>query len=182
MTLLIIGTILFFALHLLPSLPLRANLVDKMGVKKYKLLFSLLSVLGLGLIIYGFSLSDFIPLWDPLPWGRTAAIFTMPLAVILLCAADMPNNIKRYVRHPMLIGLMLWGGTHLAANGDLASSILFMSFALFAFLDVIFVTVGGRYKPKAPVSVAWDAATVITGLVVYALIFHFHGSITGMPL
>jgi len=77
---------------------------------------------------------------------------------------------------------MLWGATHLAANGDLASTILFMSFTLFALLDVILVTVGGRYKPKAPVSAVWDLAVVIIGLVVYALIFHFHGSITGMPL
>jgi uncharacterized membrane protein len=182
MTLLIIGTVLFFALHLLPSLPLRASLVANMGANQYKILFSLISALGLGLIIYGFSLSHFVPLWEPLPWGRTAAIITMPVAVILLCAAELPNNIKRYVRHPMLIGIMLWGGTHLAANGDLASTILFMSFALFAIFDVILVTVGGRYKPKAPVSALWDLAVVIIGLVVFVLIFYFHGSITGMPL
>lgn len=182
MTLLILGTIIFFILHLLPSLPLRTKLVEMMGAKQYKIAFSLFSILGLGLIIYGFSLSDFIPLWDPQPWGRAAAIVIMPLAIILLCAADMPNNLKRYVRHPMLIGLMLWGGTHLAANGDLASTILFMSFVLFAVLDVILVTVGGRYKPKPPVSMVWDLAVVVIGFVVYVLVFYFHGSITGMPL
>lgn len=182
MTILIIGTFIFFALHLLPSLPIRASIVAKWGLKKYKILFSLVSILGLGLIIYGFSLTHFIALWDPLPWGRTAAIVTMPLAVILLCAADMPNNIKRFVKHPMLIGLMLWGATHLAANGDLASSILFLSFTLFALMNMILVTVGGRYKPKAPVSPIWDILVVVIGLIVYTLIFHFHGSITGMPL
>lgn len=182
MIILVIGTMIFFTLHLLPSLPIRANFVSYMGAKNYKILFSLISLLGLGLIIYGFHLSPFTPLWDPQPWGRTAAISIMPLAVILLCASDMPNNIKRYVRHPMLIGLMLWGAVHLAANGDLASTILFMSFALFALLDVILVTKGGRYKAKAPVSKLWDVALVLTGLSVYAAIFHFHGSITGVSL
>jgi uncharacterized membrane protein len=182
MTLLIIGIIIFFGIHLLPSLPLRTRLITKVGDKKYKIVFSLVSILGLGLIIYGFSQAQFIALWEPLPWGRTAAFITMPLAVILLCAADMPNNIKRYVKHPMLIGLILWGATHLAANGDLASSILFMSFLLFALIDIILVTVGRRYKPKAPVSPLWDVLVVIIGLTVFALIFHFHGSITGMPL
>ena len=117
MIILVIGTIMFFTLHLLPSLkPIRASLVSYMGAKNYKVLFSLISVLGLGLMIYGFNLSPFTPFWDPQPWGRTAAFFVMPLAVIFLCAADMPNNIKRYVRHPMLIGLMLWGAVHLKKN------------------------------------------------------------------
>lgn len=182
MTLLIIGIIIFFGIHLLPSLPLRARLIAKVGDKKYKILFSLISILGLGLIIYGLSTTHFVPLWDPLPWGRTAAMILMPFAVILLCAADIPNNIKRYVKHPMLIGLILWGATHLAANGDLASSILFASFTLFALLNIVLVTVGKRYKPKAPVSPLWDVLVVIIGLTVFALIFHFHGSITGMPL
>jgi len=66
----------------------------------------------------------------------------MPLAVILLCAADMPNNIKRYVRHTMVIGLTSWCSCE---------------------------SVMGLCR-------------VIIGLVVYALIFYFHGSITGMPL
>jgi len=44
MTLFIIGTIIFFALHLLPSLPLRASLVVNMGAKKYKTLCEALNV------------------------------------------------------------------------------------------------------------------------------------------
>ena len=182
MTLLIIGTIIFFGLHMVPSAPFKPNLVASLGAKKYKIIFSIFSVLGLGLIIYGFSLSTFVPLWDPLPWGRSVAIATMPLTVILLCAADMPNNIKRFVRHPMLIALILWSASHLAANGDLASTILFLSFGLFALLDIFLVSVGGRYKAKAPVSFLWDIAVVVVGLILYAVLMHFHGSFTGMPL
>ena len=70
MTLLSIETDFFFASHLLPTLPLRASLVANMGAKQYKILFSLISTLGLGPIIYGFSLSHFIPLWIPCCGGE----------------------------------------------------------------------------------------------------------------
>jgi uncharacterized membrane protein len=182
MTLLIIGTILFFGIHFVPSTPLKARCVEVYGANKYKLMFSLVSAVGLGLIIYGFSLTHFIPLFDPLPWGRDLVIYTMPVTVILLLASDLPNNIKRWVRHPMLLGLMMWGGTHLLANGDLASTILFSSFSLFAFLDIILVTQAGRYKEKEAVSGRWDVVVVLLGLAVYCLVFYFHGFLTGMPL
>ncbi|MBL4581906.1 MAG: hypothetical protein JKY29_08820 [Gammaproteobacteria bacterium] len=39
--------------------------MENLGARKYKLVFSLIFLLGLGLIIYGFSFSSFIPLWDP---------------------------------------------------------------------------------------------------------------------
>jgi uncharacterized membrane protein len=167
---------------MVPSAPFKPNLVASLGVKKYKIIFSVISLLGLGLIIYGFSLTNFVPLWDPMPWGRSVAFATMPLAVIMMCAADMPNNLKRFVRHPMLIGLILWSSTHLAANGDLASTILFLSFGLFALLDFYLVSVGGRYKAKKPVSVLWDIAVVVVGLILFGVLAHFHGSFTGMPL
>mgnify|MGYP000326526966 CR=1 FL=1 len=182
MILLVIGTALFFGVHLIPSSPLKSRLVGAFGQNKYKLLFSVMSITGLGLIIYGFSLAGFVPLWDPLPWGRTAAVLTMPLAIILLISADLPNNIKRWVRHPMLLGLALWGSTHLLANGDLASTIVFASFALFAVLDLILVTVGGRGKVHLPVSRRWDLAVVAIGLVLYFVLYYFHGFLTGMPL
>ncbi|NIB41570.1 NnrU family protein [Pseudomaricurvus alkylphenolicus] len=182
MTLLILGTLIFFGIHFVPSTPLRTKMVESLGLAKYKILFSLASVVGLGLIIYGFGQASYIHLWSPLPWGKTLTMVTMPIAILLLVAADMPNNIKRWVRHPMLIGLFLWGGTHLLANGDLASTILFLSFAIFAVLDLMLVTMSGRGKQKKPVNVGWDVAVVVVGLSVYGLLFYFHGTITGVPL
>jgi len=106
----------------------------------------------------------------------------MPVAIILLCAANVPNNIKRFVRHPMLIGITLWGALHLTANGDLASTILFASFLIFSILDIVLVETSGRFKPEEPVSVGWDIGVLLVGLVAFGLLFQFHGSFTGMPL
>jgi len=182
MTLLIIGTAVFFAVHLLPSTVLKGRAVAALGAKNYKLMFSVCSLTGLGLIIYGFSLTSFQPLWAPLPWGRSLAFFSMPVAIIMLVAADTPNNLKRLLRHPMLLGLIVWSGTHLLANGDLASTIIFLSFFIFAILDLFLVERGGRVTVHEPVSIRWDIALIGISVAVYYLLFYFHGSFTGMPL
>lgn len=182
MTLLIIGIVFFFGIHLVPSTPLRAVIASKTGEGGYKGLFSLVSLTGLGLIIYGFSQTQFVPLFDPLPFGRTLTYWVMPIVVILMCAADAPNNIKRFVRHPMLIGITLWSASHLAANGDLASTVLFVSFGLFSIMDIGFIEAGGRFKPREPVSIKWDIGIVTLGIILYLVLFYFHGFYTGMPL
>lgn len=182
MTVLIAGVVLFFGIHMFPAFSINTHITNRIGEAPYKIGFSLLSFAGLGLMIYGFQLSTFEPLWSPFSWGRSLSIVLMPIVIILLCAADASNNIKRFVRHPMLIGITLWGALHLAANGDLASTILFASFLSFSVLDIILVETSGRFKPKEPVNVGWDIGVIAIGLVLYGVLFYFHGSFTGMPL
>lgn len=182
MTLLIAGVFVFFAIHMLPAFSLNTALKEKFGDAKYKIGFSLTALAGLLMIIFGMGRAEFVPLWTPLSFGRDLAIWLMPIVMILLSSADPPNNIRRFVRHPMLIGITLWGAVHLAANGDLASTILFASFLTFSVLDIILVETSGRFKPKEPVPVKFDVMVVAVGLVLYGLIFYFHGWIAGVPL
>lgn len=182
MATLISGIVVFFGIHFLPSLPLRDQLHAKLGESGYKGLFSLGALVGLVLIVLGFRAAEFVPVWDPLPFGRNLAIFSMPVIAILVIASNMPNNIKRWVRHPMLIGITLWAAVHLLANGDLASSIIFASFLVFSILDIVLVEAGGRGKTAEAVSPIWDLATVLAGLVLYALLFGFHHHFAGMRL
>jgi uncharacterized membrane protein len=100
MTVIIIGVILFFGIHMLPALSAKSMLVDRIGETPYKVGFSLVSLAGLGLMIYGFQLAEFVSLWTPAPWGRSFAMGVMPIALILVIAANVPGNIKRFVRHP----------------------------------------------------------------------------------
>ena len=68
MILLIVGVTLFFGIHLLPSLSIKVKLVERVGENSYKLIFSVVSLTGLGLIIYGFKFYEFVSLGDPFPW------------------------------------------------------------------------------------------------------------------
>ena len=55
MNLLILGIIIFFSIHLVPILPIKNILINRLGENKYKGLFSLIALVGLLIIIYGFS-------------------------------------------------------------------------------------------------------------------------------
>ena len=58
MFILIIGIVIFFGVHLIPLTSGKVNLVERMGEKKYQGVFSILSLIGLIVMIYGFSLVD----------------------------------------------------------------------------------------------------------------------------
>jgi uncharacterized membrane protein YccC len=82
----------------------------------------------------------------------------------------------------MLIGIALWGSLHLAANGDLASTIIFASFLGFSILNIALVEAGGRYKAPEPVSYLWDLGTVVAGIALFLALFFLHPHIAGVPI
>src|SRR5215470_12868224 len=143
MTLLILGIILFLGLHLLPTVPdLRNPLIGRLGEKRYKALFALLSVVAFVVLVWGFARAPVIQVWSPPSWTRWVAIVLMIPAFILLVAAYVPGQIKAKLKHPFLVAIKTWALAHLAANGDLASIILFASFLAYAAYDRI--TLKGR--------------------------------------
>ena len=88
MTLLIIGIVVFLGIHLLPTFPqFRAGLVERIGESGYKVFFSLLSIAGFVLLIWGFAHAPFIQVWSPPPWTRWVAVVLMLPAFIFLVAA-----------------------------------------------------------------------------------------------
>ena len=105
MFLLVLGIVIFIGIHLVPTnSSLRERLVEQLGVQKYKGLYALIALLGLIVIIFGKAYAPFIHLWQPPLWGRHLAMAVMPFAFYFLAAANMPSNIKRFTRHPMLWG------------------------------------------------------------------------------
>ncbi|MYE01914.1 MAG: NnrU family protein, partial [Alphaproteobacteria bacterium] len=83
MTLLVAGLVLFIALHLVPSVaPLRAGLVAGMGEKPYRGVFSALAFAGLAMIVWGYAAAPFEPVYSPPDWGRQAAMWVVPAALV----------------------------------------------------------------------------------------------------
>ena len=184
MTLLAAGLALFIVLHLIPGIaPLRAGLVAGMGEKRYRGAFSALAFAGLAMIVWGYSAAPFEPVYSPPDWGRQAAMWLAPAAFVLFAAANMPTHIRSVVRHPMLLGLLLWALAHLAANGDLRSLVLFGGFAGFSLVAGTSAVARGKRPPadKAP-RLALDAAALVSGLVVAALFAYFHAALFGVPV
>jgi len=184
MNVLVLGLLLFFAMHLVPTVPaLRAGLVARLGENGYKLAFSLASLAGLVLIVVGWQRAPYEPVYAPPAWGRHLAMVLVPVALVLLAAANMPGHIRYRLKHPMLIGVLLWAFAHLAANGDLRSIVLFGAFAAYALVDMLSEIARGKtlVGPKPP-RAAMDAAALAGGLAVAALLAYFHGALFGVPL
>ena len=108
-------------------------------------------VVGIALIAYGFAryrAAGMIDVWDPPRWLRHVNNLLLWPAFICIAAAYIPGDIKRVLKHPMLVGIKLWAFGHLLANGDLGSIILFGSFLAWAVYDRI--TLKRRTDPGAP--------------------------------
>ncbi len=153
---------LFLALHSIPAIPaIRQRLVARLGRRAYLGLYSLVSLLALGLVFHTAFQLDYVELWTPTAWQAWFAIILSPIGFFLILAgllspnpasvtlrrvADRPGAIVAITRHPVLWGFLLWAVGHIIANGDLRSLILFGSFALFAVLGMAMADRRSRKK------------------------------------
>ena len=186
---LVLGLIVFIAPHVFVTRrQARADLIARIGEGPYKIGFSILSVIGIVLIAYGFAwyrASEWINVWSPPVWTRHLALVLVWPAIVMIVAAYIPGNIKRVLKHPMLAGVKLWALAHLMANGDLGSIILFGSILAWAVYDRFSLkrrTDAGA--PTIPVG-GWsrDVAAIVVGTLVYlALAFWFHPAVIGVPV
>ena len=180
---LIAGLLLFFAVHVFSTLrTARAHVVQAMGERKYKGLYSLVSLAGFILIVVGMGKAPNTSLWTPPEWGRYAAVWFMPFALISLTAAFIPGNLRRITAHPMLWAVTLWALLHLLANGDLAGLLLFGSFGLYSVHAMSSQNLRGAVAATRRWPIVNDVATVAVGLMLYWLLLRFHGKLFGVPV
>lgn len=184
MSLLVAGLALFLAVHLIPSVPrLRAALAGRLGETPYRGAFSAVALVSLAAVVWGFSRSPVDEVYAPPGWGRDASMILVPAALAFFAAANLPTRLRALVRHPMLLGLLLWAVAHLLANGELRSAVLFGGFALFAAVETISAMARGRGPPSEPAPrIAMDAVSVAIGLIAAGLFAGFHGTLFGVPV
>jgi uncharacterized membrane protein len=186
---LVLGLAVFLGAHVFVTRrEARAALVGRVGEWPYKALFSLVSLVGLALIVWGYAqyrATGYVQVWTPPTWMRHVTVALVWPAIILVTAAYIPGNIKRTLKHPMLAGIKLWAFAHLLSNGDLGSIILFGAILGWAVYDRISlkrrtdagappIPIGGRSN---------DVIAVVVGTILYlALGFVFHPLVIGVPV
>jgi uncharacterized membrane protein len=185
----ILGLVLFLGVHTLTTQrELRARLIASSGEGSYKIGYALASAAGLALIVWGFAryrATGWIDVWYPPTALKHITVALMLPAVIMVVASYIRGRIYTTLKHPMLTGIKLWAATHLLANGDLGSILLFGSFLGWAVFDRISLkhrTDTGA--PPIPVGGPGnDLIAVAVGLVAYlALAFAFHPVVIGVPV
>ena len=188
MTILILGLLIFLGAHSVRIFAdgWRTRQLARLGEGKWKGLYSVVSAVGLVLIVWGYGLARAEPtvLWMPPLWTRhVAALLTVP-AFILIVAAYVPGNrIKAGLGHPMVAGVKVWAFAHLLANGTLAGVILFGAFLAWAMAD--FASARRRDRRAGTVypagTIVRDAVAVIVGLIAWAAFaFYLHGWLIGV--
>ena len=181
MIILIIGLLLFLGVHSVRLFADQWRTVQRqrVGEPTWKGVYSLLSIAGFALIIWGFRIARATPLvlWQPPFWTRHIAAPLMLLAFILLVAAYVPGNrIKSTVGHPMTAAVKTWAVAHLIANGTLADVVLFGAFLAWAV--AVFASARRRDRiagTSYPVlGMGRDVLTVAIGIVAWVL-FAWYG-------
>lgn len=188
MTLLILGLVLFLGAHSIRIFAndWRSRQIARLGEKGWKGLYTLVSIAGFVLIIWGFGLARQQPvlLYVPPMWLRHLnALFTL-IAFILVIAAYVPgNHFKAKLGHPMLAGVKTWAFGHLLATGMLHDVLLFGAFLLWAVIDFI----SARRRDRAagvnyPAGTAkGDVIVLVAGIVFWAVFaFWLHGWLIGV--
>ena len=183
MATLVAGLVLFFGVHLVPAVPLaRSALATPWGENRYKGAFSLISALGLVLIVAGYALSDDrTRVFAPVPAARAIAPYAMVVSFILFAAANMRGHLRRSIRHPMLLGLLIWSTVHLLANGDRTGTVLFGAFAAYAIVDLVSAVARGAVKSFEP-TVKHDVIAVLGGTAVALAVMIFHRLLFGVAV
>ena len=136
----------FVGIHLfVAGTSLRDRVVSAVGERGYLGLFSLASAVGIVWMsrAYGAAASESTILWTLPASGRPLVALAIGFAFLFvvvglttpsptatggegqLAKTGAVTGILRITRHPFLMGVALWAATHLLANGDTPSLVLF---------------------------------------------------------
>ena len=188
MAALILGLVLFLGAHSVRIVAedWRGRFIAQRGQGAWKGAYTVLSLVGFGLIIWGYGQARLSPvvLWASPTFVRHLAALLMLLSLVLLMAAYVPRNgLKARLHHPMVLAVKVWAFAHLLANNTLADLLLFGSFLVWAALD--FRAARQRDRALGTVYPAGTAGgtlmTVVVGVAVWALFaFWAHGLLFGV--
>jgi uncharacterized membrane protein len=176
MVYLVLGLVIFLGVHSVRIVAdgWRSKTIGRVGAQPWKMAYSVISLAGFVLLIWGFGQARMQPvqLWSPPVGMRHAASLLTLVAFVLLAAAQVPGNgIKSRVHHPMVLGVKVWALAHLLANGNLAHVVLFGAFLVWAVLDFSSSrrrdrAAGTVYPPGRPMA---TVVAIVAGAVAWAV-------------
>ena len=179
---LLLGLFLFLGVHSTRIFAddWRTATVAKIGPLPWKGLYSVLSLLGFVVLVWGFRMArqDTLVLWSSPAWMKHVTAVLMMVSFILIAAAYVPrNSIKARLHHPMVLAVKVWALGHLLSNGVAADVLLFGAFLVWAVLSFRAARQRDRvnhtvYPPGNAISTTITIAVGLVGWSVFALFLH----------
>lgn len=183
MIILALGVALWSAAHFFPSVAPagREALVDTVGPKPYRGLFTLAMLIALVLIILGYRSADWIAVYDPPGWGVHLNNLLMIGAIYLFGVGGARGWVASKLRHPMLTGALLWSVAHLLANGDQASVLLFGGMSLWSMGMMFMINRRqGAWARPQPAGLRAELLLVVMTFVIFGAVAFVHGVVLGV--
>lgn len=184
MTLLVIGVLLWTACHMFKTVApgARAALDARLGPGPARGVVAAGVGLGLLLMVLGYRGAPYVALWTPPAWAIHVNNLMMLIAVAVFALSHSRGRGRTWLRHPMLIAVMIWAVAHLLVNGDLASLILFGGLGLWAFADRLAINAAApHWAPKTPGTPAGDLRWVFISIAVFGVIAAIHAWLGHYP-
>lgn len=202
----------FLAGHIIPGL-LRERLVKRIGYVPYIIAFSILSIFLFGWVVHEVLIAESFPLWDHQTWqARLLVIAMLPACILWACAILQPcplsigrkngfdpekPGINRLTRHPLLLGMVIWGLGHTIANGDLVAVVFFGGSGIFALMGFArmekirlrdlapdqqgpILATTRRFDLSGLMHGAIRGRDLIVGIILYVILLIGHGHVIGL--
>jgi uncharacterized membrane protein len=186
MTILIIGILLFGGSHLFSVImtPIRNRLSAWLGESSFKGIYSTVSIVGLGMMFWGYGLtrdngdSFYVP---PLN-VRYITMLLVLVGFVLMSASYGKSYLKLWLQNPFSIGVCLWSIAHLIANGKTPVVIIYLTLLFIAAADIVNNMARGN-RPMFEPNAKFDVIAILVGLAVYTLmLFVVHPHILGIQV
>ncbi len=181
MILLALGVILFAACHLTLAIPEANEAVRRGFGKLYGPGFGLVSLVPLVLIVLGWRMAPFDPLYEAPSWGRIATFALVLLAFLCLGIFLFRGSLRQKLRFPLAWGVVFWSLGHLCSNGDWASVILFGGMLIYALAHLGLGSANG-IRPSPVIRQGHDVISIIMGVALYGVFAQLHPLLTGVPV
>jgi uncharacterized membrane protein len=189
MTTLVLGLLIFLGVHSVRVVAdgWRTRMIARWGLWPWKGVYSLISLAGFVLIVWGYGMTrGQAELWLPPPWLRPVSSALMLVSFVLFVAVYVPRNrLKALVGHPMTAGTKVWALAHLLTNGRPGDVLLFAAFLVWAVL--VFRAArrrdrAGGTKPPAGTTTG-DVITLLAGVAVWFVFARYlHAWLIGVPV
>lgn len=148
----VVAAVAFVGSHFALSHPLRAPVVDRIGERAFLLVYSVVSFVTLGWLVWAYL--DTAP--EPLLWPAGDALWAVASVLMLVGSilfvgslignpalpdpsgrpkpAPAPRGVFTVTRHPMMWGFALWGIVHILVYPTLANIVLCAAIIVLALL------------------------------------------------
>lgn len=172
MTWLVLGIFLWTGGHLFNRvLPKQRQALGKWG----RPLVAVVIAVSIVLMIIGYRKAEDVPLYALPIWTWHLNNLLMLVALFLMDIGRVNGLVRTKLRHPMLMGVVIWSVAHLLVNGELTALVLFGGLGLWALLQMAVTSQAeGPWEIPAKGSILSDGKIAVLAVVLYTAIAGIH--------